>query len=239
LPYTGVLVASLAGGELSTLGAGEVGNILISGPNVFGGYLQEADNRGVWYTDKSGQRWFDTGDCGTLDQESCLFITGRAKDLIIRGGHNIDPQIIEEPLRGHKAVAEVVAVGMPDARAGELPVVFVQLRAGVDANAEELLAFAALHIRERAAVPKQLFFVEQMPLTAVGKIFKPELRRRALESAVRELLNQSGLAAQAEAELDSGRLQLIVRTEMDTAAQLEALLGQLPVQLTITHAETL
>lgn len=237
LPYTRVRVASLAGGEVSPLAPGQVGNILIGGPNVFQGYLEEADNRCVWHRGASGERWFDTGDCGYLDTEGCLFITGRAKDLIIRGGHNIDPALIEEPLRGHRCVAEVVAVGMPDPHAGELPVVFVQRRADATASAEELLAFAAAHIHERAAVPKRVFFVEQMPLTAVGKIFKPELRRRALESSALEQLAQAGLRAQVRALLDSGCLRLDVEVEAESAAPVEQLLGQLPVPLAVVERQ--
>ncbi|WP_233998809.1 AMP-binding protein [Microbulbifer pacificus] len=238
IPYTEIRIATLGGGEPSPLNANEVGNILISGPNVFAGYLQEDDNRGVWYTDDEGHRWFDTGDCGYLDTEGRLFITGRAKDLIIRGGHNIDPQLIEEPLRGHSAVADVVAVGMPDAHAGELPVAFVQPCAGAEVDETQLLAFAAQHIRERAAVPKRIFLVSEMPLTAVGKIFKPELRRRALAFAAAELLRGEGIEAQVEARLESGSLRLSIHMETGLAAQAKDLLEQLPVALTLLDIKT-
>ncbi|WP_406828518.1 AMP-binding protein [Microbulbifer sp. ARAS458-1] len=238
IPYTKVCIANLTSGQLLPLRRDDVGNILISGPNVFAGYLEESDNKGVWFTDDDGCRWFDTGDCGYLDADGYLYITGRAKDLIIRGGHNIDPQLIEEPLREHRAVAEVVAVGMPDARAGELPVAFVQTCAGANVREEELLDFAAEHIRERAAVPKRIFIVTEMPLTAVGKIFKPELRRRALACAADELLRGAGIEAQPEALLASGSLKLSVRVGSESTAQVKNLLGQLPVALTLLNTES-
>ncbi|MFD2311827.1 AMP-binding protein [Microbulbifer halophilus] len=235
LPYTGLQVASLAGGEVSPLPDGQVGSILISGPNLFAGYLHEEDNRSVWHTDRAGRRWFDTGDCGYLDARGYLFITGRAKDLIIRGGHNIDPLTIEEPLRGHGAVAEVVAVGMPDTRAGELPVVFVQPRAGRSVDEDALLAFAAAQIGERAAVPKRVFPLEEMPLTAVGKIFKPELRRMAAQAAVRDLLQEAGVDASAEVVLSGGSLRLRLEVEAPQAAGARRLLEQLPLALEIVE----
>ena len=75
-------------------------------------------------------RFLRTGDLGRIDADGYLFITGRAKDLIIRGGHNIDPAIIEEALMGHEAVAFVGAIGQPDAHAGELPCAYVELVKG-------------------------------------------------------------------------------------------------------------
>ncbi|MFC6633070.1 AMP-binding protein [Microbulbifer taiwanensis] len=231
LPYTDLQVASLVDGGVFTSPNGEVGSILIRGPNVFAGYLDEADNRGAWHTDDKGHRWFDTGDCGYLDSDGRLTITGRAKDLIIRGGHNIDPQLIEEPLRRHRDIAEVVAVGMPDVRAGELPVVFVQPRPGAEPDAEALLQFAAEVIGERAAVPKRVFLLEQMPLTAVGKIFKPELRRLALQAAARERLRGAQLDACVTAIVEAGQLRLEVKVDSYWAAEVETLLGQFAVCL--------
>jgi acyl-CoA synthetase (AMP-forming)/AMP-acid ligase II len=81
---------------------------------------------------------------------------GRKKDLIIRGGHNIDPKIIEEALAKHPAVALAAAIGRPDAQAGELPVAYVQLKPNATATVQELMAFAAGTIPERAAIPKHM-----------------------------------------------------------------------------------
>jgi fatty-acyl-CoA synthase/long-chain acyl-CoA synthetase len=172
----------------------EVGAICISGPNVFPGYLSAVHNQGVWFDTaqtnsqcgKTSQRWFNTGDLGRQDADGYFWLAGRKKELIIRGGHNIDPKSIEEVLAGHPAVAMCAAVGRPDANAGEVPVVYVQLRAGAAAGEQTLLDYAAKHITERAAVPKAVCIIEALPLTAVGKIFKPALALREVELVVRQ-----------------------------------------------------
>ncbi len=162
----------------------EQGIIVIKGPNVFPGYVQEEHNQGIWVQ----EGWFNTGDIGREDKDGYFWITGRAKDLIIRGGHNIDPAMIEEPVYRHPAVALAAAVGKPDAYAGEVPVLYVSLKKGAAATEEEILAYARENIVERAAVPKQVFILDTMPVTAVGKIFKPALRwdvaRRTFEEAL-------------------------------------------------------
>ncbi|MNT44020.1 Long-chain-fatty-acid--CoA ligase [compost metagenome] len=99
--------------------------------------------------------------------------------------------MIEQALHSHPAVALAAAVGKPDEKAGELPVVYVQLKPGSQVSEEELLAHAAAHIPERAAVPKDAWIIDAIPLTAVGKTFKPALRfdaiRRVYQAAVAEL----------------------------------------------------
>jgi len=165
----------------------EVGAICISGPNVFPGYRQERYNEGIWVEDG----WLNTGDLGRQDADGYFWLTGRAKDLIIRGGHNIDPALIEEALHRHPAVALAAAVGMPDAYAGELPVAYVELKPGAEADAGELRTFAKETVAERPAAPAEVFVVDSMPVTAVGKIFKPALRhdavRRVYEAALAPL----------------------------------------------------
>ncbi len=162
----------------------EQGVIVIKGPNVFPGYVQEEHNKGIWVQDG----WFNTGDLGRMDEDGYFWITGRLKDLIIRGGHNIDPSTIEEPLYKHPAIALVAAVGKPDAYAGEVPVVYVTLKPGASATPEDILEYARENIFERAAVPKEVYIIPEMPVTPVGKIFKPKLRwdstRRAYEEAL-------------------------------------------------------
>jgi fatty-acyl-CoA synthase len=132
--------------------------------------------------------WLDSGDLGRLDQDGYLWLTGRSKDLIIRGGHNIDPIVIEEALVRHPAVETAAAVGLPDAYAGEVPIAFVQLKAGVQATPDELREFCRQEIPERAAVPVQVVPIPQMPLTGVGKIFKPALRLDAAQRAFQAAL---------------------------------------------------
>jgi len=162
----------------------EVGVVAISGPTVMPGYKLAEANRSLWVE----PGWLNTGDLGRLDRDGYLWLAGRAKDIIIRGGHNIDPALIEGPLQQHPAVQLAAAVGMPDPRVGEMPVAFVQLRPGHSATADEIAAFAAARIPERAAIPKQVWIVERLPLTAVGKIFKPELRREAIRRALQDAL---------------------------------------------------
>ena len=127
-----------------------------------------------------------------LDEQGRLFITGRTKDVIIRGSHNIDPAAIEDALLEHPAVALAAAVGMPDTYAGELPTAFVTLKPGASVTSNELAAFAGDRVPEPAARPKLVWIIDEMPLTPVGKIFKPALRAKAARHAVSAALR--GLA---------------------------------------------
>ena len=112
--------------------------------------------------------WLDTGDLASVDADGFIRLAGRAKDLIIRGGHNIDPATIEDALLEHPDVTAAAAVGRPDPHAGEVPVAFVTLAAGSRLTADELEAWAADHVPERAAAPKHVEIVDEIPLT-VGR----------------------------------------------------------------------
>ncbi len=177
-PYTHLRILQRAGEGFRECAVDEVGEICVASPGVYEGstYTEVDKNRDLF----AEGRFLRTGDLGRVDADGYLFITGRAKDLIIRGGHNIDPATIEEALVRHEAVAMVGAIGQPDARAGELPCAYVELVAGSTVTAAELMAFAQDHISERAAVPKHLEILAELPKTAVGKVFKPDLRRRAI-----------------------------------------------------------
>ena len=115
------------------------------------------------------------------------------KDLIIGGGHNIDPSIIEEPAYQHSAVQLAAAVGKPDKYAGELPILYVQLKPGMRASEEELEEFLRDRIVERAAFPKAIVVVPEIPLSGPGKISKLILRRRAISAVFQEELNSLAL----------------------------------------------
>lgn len=156
---------------------GETGTIALSGPNVFLGYRIEAQNKGLWLTDIDGAQWLNTGDLGALDADGYLWLKGRTKDVIIRGGHNIDPAMIEDAFYAHPAVALAAAIGRADEHAGEVPVVYVELKPGQTVDEAALLAFADERIMERSARPKAIYILPTLPLTAIGKVFKPELRR--------------------------------------------------------------
>ena len=182
-----------AGRYLRDCPSDEVGVLTISGPNVFVGYKVPEHNQALWLDLGDGQRWLNTGDLGREDADGYFYLTGRRKELIIRGGHNIDPASIEQPLHRHPAVQLAAAVGRPDAHAGELPVAYVQLKEGTSASEAELLAFAQAHIAERAALPKAIHVIPTMPLTGVGKIYKPELRHREIKDALGGALREAGV----------------------------------------------
>ncbi|CAD5202371.1 acyl-CoA synthetase [Pseudomonas sp. FEN] len=171
----------------------EVGLVTIAGPNLFDGYLEEHHNQGLWI-DIGDRRWLNTGDLGRQDAQGYLWLTGRKKELIIRGGHNIDPKQIEETLQAHPAIALAAAIGSPDAHAGEVPVAYVQLKPGQLCTSEELLAFANLNISERAAIPRRIEILKALPLTAIGKIFKPALQQREVANVVQQEIGQLGLS---------------------------------------------
>lgn len=154
----------------------EIGTIVASGRNIFPGYKEDIHNKNAFINDGKKQ-WYNTGDLGREDADGFFWITGRKKELIIRGGHNIDPKSIEEPMSKHPAVAAVAAVGKPDKRVGEIPVVYVQLKTNKSATVTDLLVYAKGNIKERAAIPKVIYIIDELPLTAIGKVFKPALVR--------------------------------------------------------------
>ncbi len=174
VPYARVRVVKLdANGRLERdCAVDELGVVIMAGPGVFGGYLNDVHNKGAFID----SNWVNSGDLGRLDEDGFLWITGRAKDIVIRGGHNIDPTSIEEIMFQHPAVGLAAVVGQPDAYAGELPVGYVQLKPGARVPAGELEAWVRERTPERAAIPVQIFQIDPMPLTGVGKVFKPQLR---------------------------------------------------------------
>jgi len=195
LPYQNVKVMILDadGRYLRDAEIDEIGSVCISGPTAFKGYVEEIHNRGLWV--KEG--WFNTGDMGRMDKDGFFWLTGRMKELIIRGGHNIDPATIEEPLYKMKGVNMVAAVGRPDAHAGEVPVAYVALAQDAGISENDIVQWAQSHIGERAAIPKAVYIVDQIPLTAVGKVFKPALRWDATRRAYEQELAQLGDIAQS------------------------------------------
>ena len=189
-PYQEVKIVRLddSGHYVHDCVPGEIGNVVTRGPHVIPGYLQAAYNADLFIADG----WLNTGDLGRQDADGYLWITGRAKDIIIRGGHNIDPAVIEEVLYSHEAVGLAAAVGKPDSYAGEVPVAYVQLKPGAQIQEDALLDYVRERISERAAAPKAIYFLDTMPQTAVGKLHKALLRqditRRAYEEALAPLI---------------------------------------------------
>ncbi len=196
----------------------EIGAIAISGPNVFAGYVSEVHNQEIWLN-FDGRRWLNTGDLGRQDADGYFWLTGRKKEMIIRGGHNIDPKSIEEAIQAHPSVALCAAIGRPDPHAGEVPVAYVQLTTPGAASQQELIDFAKQKVPERPAVPKAINIVDELPVTPVGKIFKPALTMLEIESVIRMEASSAGVElASLEVVQDSQRgLLARISTEGDDA----------------------
>jgi fatty-acyl-CoA synthase len=184
LPYTEVRVVPWRDGlrPEAQCGIGETGVVVLRGPHVSPGYTDAARDAGMFE-----QGWLVSGDLGHLDAQGYVHVTGRARDVIIRGSHNIDPGLVEDAFLAHPAVAMCAVVGEPDAHAGEVPAAFVTLKPGARVAAEALLGEVAPKVYERPAVPKRVVLLEALPTTAVGKVYKPALRARAIELKLSEL----------------------------------------------------
>ncbi len=191
-------------------GPDEVGEICVASPGVWAGhtYTDAARNRALY-----ADGFLRTGDLGRLDPEGYLWITGRARDVIIRSGHNIDPATIEEALLSHDAVAFAGAIGQPDARAGELPCAYVELVTGATVKPAALLQHAGARIGERAAIPKHIEVLDELPKTAVGKIFKPDLRRRAIARVFDAALAKAKLNVRVAEVVEDRKRGLVARLE--------------------------
>jgi acyl-CoA synthetase (AMP-forming)/AMP-acid ligase II len=157
-----------AGGELA---AGETGEICVCGLAVFAGYYDNPEANAKAF--RNG--WFRTGDLGHLDAQGFLFITGRASDMYISGGSNVYPRETEEKLLVHPAVAEVAIVGVPDRRWGEVGVAVCVLRAGAEVDEDELLTWLEGRV-SRYKIPRRVFFWDELPKSAYGKITKKDVR---------------------------------------------------------------
>src|SRR4051794_3522735 len=211
LPYTQIKIVDIddAGRIVREHGTDEIGLVVVKGPSVTPGYVDDAANKGILLPDG----WFNSGDLGRIDADGFLWITGRAKDVIIRGGHNIDPTVIEETLLKHPEVVLVAAVSMPDSYAGELPVAYVQLVPNAKATADEVQAFAAANSPERAAAPKQIILLDKMPLTDIGKPAKVQLRldaaKRAFSAALADVAGHGRVTVSMVADAKQGNRAVV------------------------------
>ncbi|MCW4602887.1 long-chain fatty acid--CoA ligase [Janibacter indicus] len=150
---------------------GEVGELLVKGPNVFHGYWEKPEAT----AEALRGGWFHTGDLARCDEEGYYHIVDRKKDMVITGGENVYPSEIEQTIYQHPAVAEAAVIGVPSDRWGEAVTAVVALRPGAELTEDELIAW----MRERQAgfkVPKAVHFVDALPRTATGKVLKRELR---------------------------------------------------------------
>ena len=152
-------------------GAGQVGEVVVRGPNVMTGYHGNPEATAKAFAGG----WFHTGDLGYLDEDGFLFIVDRIKDLIIRGGYNVYPREVEEVIYAHPAVAEAAVVGVPDPLMGEEVRAIVAVKAGQSVSEAELIGY----VKQRVAAykyPRTVEFRDSLPKNATGKILKKELR---------------------------------------------------------------
>jgi fatty-acyl-CoA synthase len=202
------------------------GEILGRGPQMFGGYF-DPNQVGATFLDG----WIRSGDLGRIGDDGEVYVTGRAKDLIIRGGHNIDPASIEDVALGFPGVALAAAVGRPDPYAGETPILFVAPSPGHTIDRAALADFMQAGVAEAPARPRSIVVIEEMPVTPVGKIFKPRLRELAAEEAAQELLARAlpGVPIKVEASHAARGLVLRASVPAPAAEMARAELGKLPV----------
>ena len=155
---------------------GQVGEICFRGHHVMQGYYgdAEATRKAI---DPHG--WLHSGDLGTMDADGYVRITGRLKDMIIRGGENIYPAEIEEFLFTHPKIAQVAVFGVPDHFYGEEVMAWVQLHAGQTATAEEIRNYCKGNIAH-FKIPKHVRFVDEFPMTVTGKLQKFRMREMAV-----------------------------------------------------------
>ncbi len=240
-PYSEIRIRALDPTEPDGLcEPNESGLVQVRGPQVFPGYLDPAHNEGT--LDADG--WLTTGDVGYLSEDSRLVLTGREKDLIVRSGHNIDPAAIEDVANQFQGVHISAAVGMPDQYAGEVPALFVVPAPGADIDLHALGEYMEANVHEAPARPKVIKVIDALPVTAVGKIFKPTLREMAIVEKVRlEASRICGAAASAEVEVRlDDRRNIVVEVllngaEPGGAEELEAVLRPLPQTYVIRQAK--
>jgi len=215
LPYTDVKILVVKNRDVSECAIDEIGEICVSNPGVSPSqtYTETAKNADLYHFEK----YLRTGDLGRIDADGYLWITGRAKDLIIRGGHNIDPAEIEEALLAHPSVAFAGAIGQPDAHAGELPCAFVELIDGATVTEDALLEHCKIHIHERAAVPKHMTILDELPKTAVGKVFKPDLRKHAITRVFNATLEKADSPARVIAVIEDKTRGLVAQVDLHGA----------------------
>ncbi len=211
LPYTDVKILRDGPDGPIECAVDEIGEICVANPGVHTGatYTEVEKNKDLYHFEK----YLRTGDLGRFDEDGFMWITGRAKDLIIRGGNNIDPAEIEEALLGHEAVAFAGAIGQPDAHAGEVPCAFVELVDGATVTEQELIEHCGIHVHERAAQPKHMTILTELPKTAVGKVFKPELRKQAITRVYNDALETAGVSARVVSVTDDKKRGLVAQLD--------------------------
>jgi long-chain acyl-CoA synthetase len=151
--------------------SGEAGEVCVSGPQVMQGYWGRPQETAEVFVDG----FLRTGDVGRFDADGFLFLIDRIKDVILCGGYNVYPRVIEDALYEHAAVEEAVVVGVPDSYRGEAPKAFVKLREGTHAEVDGLRTFLQSRLN-KIEMPREIEIRKELPKTLIGKLSKKELR---------------------------------------------------------------
>jgi long-chain acyl-CoA synthetase len=152
------------------LGLGEKGEVCARGPQVMKGYWQKPEATDAVFVDGA----LRTGDVGYVDDDGYLFLVDRIKDVILCGGYNVYPRVIEDAVYQHPAVKEAIAIGVPDQYRGQAPKLFVVFREGMSANNEELCEFLRQRIN-KIEMPREIEIRASLPKTLIGKLSRKEL----------------------------------------------------------------
>ena len=176
MPQTEIQIVSTVTGE--PLPAGEQGEVCVRGYALMKGYDGDAEGTAQVIQEDG---WLRTGDLGIMREDGCIHLTGRSRDVIIRGGENIYPREVEEFLYTHPKVDEVQVVGIPNARLGEIVAAWVRLKPGVESSEDEIRGFCQGQIAYYK-VPEHVRFVDEFPATLSGKIQKYKIREFEIEA---------------------------------------------------------
>jgi fatty-acyl-CoA synthase len=164
--------------DFSDCAPGEVGEVVISGPNVTPGYWQRPDANADSFTiDVHGQRWLHSGDAGMIDDEGCIYIVDRYKDMYISGGENVYPAEVEQVLYQINGVAEAAVIGVPDERWGECGMAILVLKPDCTLEADAIIAHCTANLA-KFKVPRHVAFIDVLPRNAAGKVLKRALREQ-------------------------------------------------------------
>jgi fatty-acyl-CoA synthase len=165
-------------GSGATVPRGTPGELCTRGYSVMLGYWEEPDKTAE-AIDRAG--WMHTGDLAVMDEDGYVNITGRIKDMVIRGGENIYPREIEEFLYGHPDILDAAVIGVPDAKYGEELMVWVRLRPGAARLTAESLREYCLGKLAHYKIPQYVHLVDEFPMTVTGKIRKVQMRAEAID----------------------------------------------------------
>jgi fatty-acyl-CoA synthase len=162
--------------EFRDVQPGQVGEVVISGPNITPGYWNRPGaNETSFTTDEHGSRWLHSGDAGTVDEEGCIYIVDRYKDMYISGGENVYPAEVEQVLFQIDGVADAAVIGVPDEKWGECGMAILVCKPGITLIQEDVIEFCKGRLA-KFKVPKHIAFIDILPRNAAGKVLKRELR---------------------------------------------------------------